>query len=245
MKICTSCNIEKPFTEFSKDACRRDGLQYRCKSCARAYREANRSRLEGYQAAYYAANREHLIEQMSNYRLANKDWLNERQAEYRAANKKKIAECRAAHYAKNKQRILQKSAKNYAANRDRIAKYCEQYYAENRERIAEYQLKYRSANAEKYAQNNRNRRARKRNAEGRHTAADVSRIFEGQRGLCANCHTALFKCGKNKFHVDHIIPLVRGGSNWPDNLQCLCPACNNRKRAKDPIAWANENGRLL
>jgi 5-methylcytosine-specific restriction endonuclease McrA len=41
------------------------------------------------------------------------------------------------------------------------------------------------------------------------------------------------------------MPLARGGSNDRLNLQCLCPQCNLSKNAKDPIAWAREQGRLL
>lgn len=84
-----------------------------------------------------------------------------------------------------------------------------------------------------------------RGAEGSHTGKDVQAIFQNQRGLCANCKKKLFKSGAKKYHVDHVIPLAKGGSNWPSNLQCLCPTCNMRKGAKDPLDWAKENGRLL
>lgn len=153
--------------------------------------------------------------------------------------------CKAKNHSDNREQISAQRAKHYSANRKEVLAKQAAYQAANKEKVAEYQLKYRSANAEKYAQNNRNRRARKRNAEGRHTAADIARIFENQRGLCANCHAKLFNSGRQKFHVDHVVPLIKGGSNWPDNLQCLCPQCNNKKRAKDPIEWAQQNGRLI
>jgi 5-methylcytosine-specific restriction endonuclease McrA len=31
------------------------------------------------------------------------------------------------------------------------------------------------------------------------------------------------------FHIDHIIPVARGGTNHPDNLTLACPTCNLEK----------------
>lgn len=32
--------------------------------------------------------------------------------------------------------------------------------------------------------------------------------------------------------IDHVIPLSRGGSNWPANLRPICAACNQHKGAR-------------
>jgi 5-methylcytosine-specific restriction endonuclease McrA len=61
-----------------------------------------------------------------------------------------------------------------------------------------------------------------------------------QRGKCANCHKKL-----TAPQIDHVLPVSRGGSNTDDNVQLLCGFCNRRKHAKDPIAFAQEQGRLL
>ena len=189
MKTCKQCKAEKQFTEFSKKAKAKDGLQFNCKSCTAEYH-----------AAWSIANREKRSAQMAKYRIANREKLAAYQSEYHAANPGN----RAAQHAA-----------------------------------------WRAANPDKHAESRRNRRAMKRSAEGKHTSADVRAIFEAQRGLCANCKTKLFKSGKQKFHVDHVMPLKLGGSNWPANLQCLCPSCNTSKGAKHPIDWAADHGRLL
>lgn len=87
----------------------------------------------------------------------------------------------------------------------------------------------------------RNRRARLRGAIGTHTAADVEVLYRKQKGKCAICLKRL----RRKHHVDHKIPLSRGGGNGPDNIQLTCGPCNMAKGAKDLIAFAQENGRLL
>ena len=99
--------------------------------------------------------------------------------------------------------------------------------ARNRERGARYRAKNRgayNANAHRY-------RARKLRAEGSHTAKDVVRLWHRQRGECARCETRLGKrpSDTHVYHVDHVTPLSRGGSDLEKNLQLLCVSCNCSK----------------
>jgi 5-methylcytosine-specific restriction endonuclease McrA len=97
------------------------------------------------------------------------------------------------------------------------------------------------SNPEIYIANVRKRRARKRGAEGSHSAQDIKRIRLLQKDKCAYCKTKL----KGSGQVDHIVALSRGGTDFPANLQLTCGTCNSRKHAKCPQTFARELGMLL
>ena len=73
----------------------------------------------------------------------------------------------------------------------------------------------------------RRRRQRIRKNGGRHTQEDVVRTLESQQGLCACCKRDV----RSGFEVDHVVPISKGGSDGPENLQILCSRCNKLKGA--------------
>lgn len=77
-------------------------------------------------------------------------------------------------------------------------------------------------------------RARKMLAPGAYTVDDVRLLLKSQKGLCWWCGNPV-----DKYHVDHRIPLSRGGSNAPDNLCISCHSCNESKGAKLPSEWGD------
>lgn len=95
---------------------------------------------------------------------------------------------------------------------------------------------------EKYRVKAQSRKAQRRGAEGTYTAEDVRWLYQKQRGRCALCPARLVPGNKE---VDHIRPVIRGGSNYRRNLQLLCLTCNRQKGAKDPLVFAREKGLLL
>jgi hypothetical protein len=85
--------------------------------------------------------------------------------------------------------------------------------------------KYRAKNPDKVREWSTTRLSRK---TGRLPNGTVKSIGERQQWLCVYC-----KCDvSQKYHVDHIVPLAKGGNHVPENIQILCPSCNVRKSSK-------------
>lgn len=105
---------------------------------------------------------------------------------------------------------------------DRAAK--RKWAEANPEKLRDASRGWHERNKEQNKACTRGYRARKRDAPGRHTAEDVERLLVEQCGRCNAC-----RCELVRFDVDHVVPLVRGGSNGPENLQLLCIACNRTK----------------
>lgn len=72
---------------------------------------------------------------------------------------------------------------------------------------------------------------------------DVNRVI--QENLLKYGAFCCEKCKQltgNDFHLDHIIPIAKGGNNNYENLQLLCPDCNIQKRTQ--VADYRESGFL-
>ena len=150
-----------------------------------------------------------------------------------AARREEMAAAYAAYRAAHKEEIAKRrrSARRRAGDRA----YREAHRSEIRARGHAHYLAHR----EGYIAGRSRRRARLRNAQGAHTAADVRAQFDRQKGRCYWCGEKVAWRGK---HVDHVMPLSKGGSNGPENLVVACASCNLKKGAKHPMEWA---GRLL
>ena len=77
------------------------------------------------------------------------------------------------------------------------------------------------------------RRARKREQRGIVSRDIEQRLILAQGGRCAYCCDVLVE-----HHIDHIVPLSRGGLHADTNLQLLCPSCNLSKSAALTEDWA-------
>lgn len=157
-----------------------------------------------------------------------------------------------AYRTRNKSRLRASRTTEQALARRRT--YYRLYRMKNREKLIAYQREWRHRNAEKvreagrrqyakmrefrlqstrrwakehpavHAHNEAARRARKRSADGSHTLAEWMQLLEQAGYRC-------FYCGlqSGRLTRDHVIPLVRGGSDRISNIRAACAGCNSRK----------------
>lgn len=131
--------------------------------------------------------------------------------------------------------------RSYHATKKKREAYRKSYYLKTKAHKMALQRQRRRNSPDAVAAANARRRARKRNAAGCYTADDIQAIGELQKWKCVACRLNI----KTRYHIDHVIPLSKGGSNLPDNIQLLCPKCNCEKQARDPIEFMQSKGFLF
>lgn len=149
---------------------------------------------------------------VKQWKLKNKDKDKEHQKKWREENKEK----------KNLiTRIWQ------SLNLDKHRESSRRYYKNNTEKVKLTNKRYSEENPEVKRVIKFNRRAREESAEGKISRNDWIELCNkyGNKCLC---------CGRNdvKLTLDHIIPLIKGGSNTIENAQPLCGSCNSKKHTK-------------
>lgn len=85
-------------------------------------------------------------------------------------------------------------------------------------------------NPDRTREHNAQRRARKRNAP-RVEVVDRAAIWERDGGKCHLCHKP---CDPKDWHLDHVMPLSRGGEHAPENVAVAHPVCNMRRYNSGP-----------
>lgn len=172
-----------------------------------------------------------------SYRQANKEKMAEYHKAYRKLNKDKIAEYRQTH----KEYHVEYSKKYYQSHKDKIAELKKAYYQTHKEKKAEQGKAYRQTPMGKIVCKNSKHKYRAITKQGDVTTEQLLDLQQNAK-VCYWCGCKLK--GK-KIHIDHYVPISKGGQHTLSNLVITCNKCNLSKNAKDPEVFANSIGKLL
>jgi len=243
-KICTKCKEELTLNKFSKRTASRDGLKPACKKCVtisdKAYNHNNKKKRKSYWDKYKITNKDRL----KQYREDNKENKNQ----YFEDNKDRIAKVKRIYRHNNAEKIREQSKLYKINNKDKVKEYNKRfkelnhnygtnYYNDNKEILSKKAKRYRQTERYKLSSiisNNKRRCAIRTTDDGTISKQSLKELRDKQKDRCYSCSVPLDFKGKNKVHLDHHIPISKGGANSISNVVYLCKECNLKKSDKTP-----------
>lgn len=162
---------------------------------------------------------EKLKEKKAIYRIKNRETLNRKLREYQQSE------------------IGQEKYKQYReANKELVRMWNRNFYEKHKEKRTKLNNEYKKKHKEQYKVYYLKNKA-KRRGYGEATLPNnvISDMLYQQNNKCFYCKNEL-----GDYHIDHIIPLSKGGKHKEYNLVVTCPKCNLSKSAKYPDEFINK-----
>tara|TARA_R110002167_G_scaffold104976_2_gene270275 strand:- start:915 stop:1439 length:525 start_codon:yes stop_codon:yes gene_type:complete len=138
----------------------------------------------------------------------------------------------------NKEKVLERNKEYYQNNKEQIKEYYKEYYQDNKEQINEQQKEYKQNNPHKRREQNRKRRALKqRNTHKPYNEDQVLKLYGTDCHICKKpiSLSANRSSGapgwEQGLHLDHVIPLSKGGADTLENVKPAHGLCNMQKSA--------------
>lgn len=220
-QTCSRCHQPKTWDEFAKNKIAKTGRNTTCKPCLRQYGKAH---YRANKAEYQAKHKEYAKEHSEAARARTRKWRKEH-PEYAVVHRERVLN---AYHRKRAvdpeyaEKVREKSRRWYSNNADVMR----ERYRNNAAFFRSKSKQWRLNNPEKYTALMMLMRHRRLDVSGSFTAEEWRQLKEryGNRCLC---------CGRRRpLTVDHVIPVVKGGTGDIGNIQPLCFACNMAKFTK-------------
>ena len=208
-KRCPKCGETKPIEGFYKNKSRKDGYSAWCKNCDNINHKK-----------HIQNNREYMREYEKYEYYKNHEAHKRRSREYAHKNKDKVKQARTEYYQKNRDQILAQNRLYNQTNKDKIDLRNKAYYESHKE---DFIFKARER-----------KKKIKDTKDGTITKEALDMMYESQYHKCNYCNCDLDQFGK---HLDHILPLSRGGRHTLNNVHWICPRCNLSKNDKTEEEW--------
>jgi len=226
MKQCRKCNERKGLDQFQKNASKVDGLQSYCRDCMnQANRESAARHVEAHRARNAKYDAEHAEERKAYraaWREANVERIKARNAAYRETHREELREASRVYTAANSERLKAK----YAADPEPAKARAKKYAAKNPERVLAQNQKWRAEHPERHREYMRRGAARRRARVAELPMFHVT-AKDTRRLLSSPC--AVTGCEGTDIQIDHVVPVVLGGTHGIGNFQPLCKSHNSAK----------------
>lgn len=248
-KPCKVCGS----TEFY---IRSDGRHRECKACAKArqqaYHAANRDAIAARQAVWLTANKEKMLAYREQYYADHAEEAKASVKAWKAAYPDKVKANTKRYYEKHSAELAVRRKVYNEQHPDKRKEACARsakkhkarikaYLLQNAEKVRAYKRKWKQANPVAVRLDRQNRMAKERENGGKLSKDIITKLYRSQQGRCACCGKPI----GDDYHLDHIIPVAKGGQNIDSNVQLLTAACNMRKSDRDPIEYMQSQGFLL
>lgn len=207
------------FSEFTI----RYNLNPKVRTKKQQYYTANKARIKTYKRHYYEVHKAEILAKYKEFRKQYPEIAREQ-------DRKRDLKRRESH--RRYGRLYYETHKFECRSRSR------KYEAEHPDKTHERTRQWRKKHPDRIYFYNAMRRAKKKNAlkmlsqeEQEAIKAIYKKAREAPRVRCYLCGKLI---PKGHRHVDHIVPLAKGGKHVPSNLAIVCDRCNLRKNAKLP-----------
>ena len=150
-----------------------------------------------------------------------------------ARSEKGKAASKRAYLKRDKEKKRERDRQDYQKHREKRLVSSRKWSKENPEEHKAAVRRWAQEHPERIRERLRQYQTKKRNRLGVVPENITEKMMLEQEGRCNHCSKSL----KQGYHIDHIVPLSKGGMHDEYNLQLLCPHCNQVKHDSVDAKW--------